>query len=1087
MPSGRIRVGNTVVSIGGSKVRFDNIPSPGVAGSPTITGGTAASGNISLSSAASFTGPFNFKGQVWQRDGIDTEQQSNNYVKSASDLGKQIRLKQYASGPGGSVFAYSAAISIVDQLLMTSGPLPEGQVGSPYSYTIQAAGGRSPYTFAMSTLPFGMSINSSTGVVSGTASSTGNTSYTITITDSDGIVFSYTGIWVISTTPVGGISNLTAILTTGTSQSVSFTNAANATDYQYRLNGGAWQTLSASRIITNLLPGTAYAIQVRGINAYGNGAASNTVNVTTPASSAPTVGLSYTPTYVPAWTFCPTRATLLTQLGLTTSQVITATDYASFEVALTAANAAQKPLVVGIDNGVYNVTTTQTRVYQDVPIYGYGLAAPIINAASRLSGWISVRANDILTYGIEFRNFTSVYVYAAGTLPLAIPDASNPAYDPATSLAKREPYHTSTDKLTLMSHSAVDAGYIMQAVGHFNVTGSPNLTSIKPVRMKNDGGPGGSRVPYNYRYPTSKSNWIYDNNTSGDALFATVIETNVPNLLAYSVNNATNASIVDSINANTGTSGYSAQLDPRTGKVVVLCASYYIRPFDWTVVSSGGSVSFDCVGAAVNLSYNIFSGCDRAMGGIGDVTAVGRLDLHKNVFDATWAAISLNYLMWSEIWAANNEYKNCLLTTSPYPGSGRSTQYGNAQTGATNQDGTWIWIGSNNPLYMRYIKTRGTVAHIDNNKCYNIDGNTNSDTVTSAGLVDLRLAWDNSSNKRDNHTFNYNDVKDVLNRLGAIDSQIFYLKGCSFTIVGNIFDGFGAKRRSNTRSVSNATSQGSEAGAILCKNNGYDLDPNGWIFIAGNFFTRGPNGLPWVKMEDKGGYFTVAGNHFLGWIIQLDDAIYGDANGRALTLWTGTATTNSGSATITIDSTTSGTLYKGMRIVVNGMVGHLKSGSGSTWTLASNATATNVAASATADLVNSLDGVLVRLYNYLKAFQFYGNFLENIADQGQQAVVLLHQIITVSGGTYSMYEISNNIHQNDNSADYPEFTSSTDPYYLNNGPTMADNSTPTSMILGRNTQLNAAGSVVGAPRFRKQNAYYTDNNNTTSKPYVPVP
>ncbi len=60
--------------------------------------------------------------------------------------------------------------------------------GEPFSTAVQVAGGLAPYTFSVTSgsLPPGIALNSSTGVISGTplASDTGNYSATVTVTDS---------------------------------------------------------------------------------------------------------------------------------------------------------------------------------------------------------------------------------------------------------------------------------------------------------------------------------------------------------------------------------------------------------------------------------------------------------------------------------------------------------------------------------------------------------------------------------------------------------------------------------------------------------------------------------------------------------------------------------------------------------------------------------------------------------------------------------------------------------------------------------------------------------------------------------------
>lgn len=68
-----------------------------------------------------------------------------------------------------------------------SDPIPEATVGAFYSYTLTASGGTPPYTFAITSgsLPAGLSLDGSTGIISGVpTTSVSLSSITFSVTDS---------------------------------------------------------------------------------------------------------------------------------------------------------------------------------------------------------------------------------------------------------------------------------------------------------------------------------------------------------------------------------------------------------------------------------------------------------------------------------------------------------------------------------------------------------------------------------------------------------------------------------------------------------------------------------------------------------------------------------------------------------------------------------------------------------------------------------------------------------------------------------------------------------------------------------------
>jgi len=72
------------------------------------------------------------------------------------------------------------------ELQITTTSLPNGAVNTAYSETLAATGGVTPYTWSVisGSLPSGLSLASSTGLISGTPTSSGTSNFTVQVTDS---------------------------------------------------------------------------------------------------------------------------------------------------------------------------------------------------------------------------------------------------------------------------------------------------------------------------------------------------------------------------------------------------------------------------------------------------------------------------------------------------------------------------------------------------------------------------------------------------------------------------------------------------------------------------------------------------------------------------------------------------------------------------------------------------------------------------------------------------------------------------------------------------------------------------------------
>jgi hypothetical protein len=105
--------------------------------------------------------------------GTPTTAGAFNFILQATDSANLTATRSISLTVNG------ASLSIA-----TSRQLPDGRLNEPYSQTITAAGGKPPYRWTSSGLPTGLTINSTTGLISGTPTAAGSFGIAITVSDS---------------------------------------------------------------------------------------------------------------------------------------------------------------------------------------------------------------------------------------------------------------------------------------------------------------------------------------------------------------------------------------------------------------------------------------------------------------------------------------------------------------------------------------------------------------------------------------------------------------------------------------------------------------------------------------------------------------------------------------------------------------------------------------------------------------------------------------------------------------------------------------------------------------------------------------
>ena len=99
-----------------------------------------------------------------------------------------VQVTDSSTTPTSATQQYSIFVSPASTLQLTAvSPLPAGYPNNPYSASISTTGGVRPFTFSLigGSLPPGLSLNTSNGVISGTPTAANSTPYTFTVQVSD--------------------------------------------------------------------------------------------------------------------------------------------------------------------------------------------------------------------------------------------------------------------------------------------------------------------------------------------------------------------------------------------------------------------------------------------------------------------------------------------------------------------------------------------------------------------------------------------------------------------------------------------------------------------------------------------------------------------------------------------------------------------------------------------------------------------------------------------------------------------------------------------------------------------------------------
>lgn len=285
---------------------------------------------------------------------------------------------------------YSGTIAAPLTIVTPAIPVPE--VGAPYSQTVNTTGGVGPFTFAVSggTLPPGLTLDPHTGVISGTLTSAGSYSFTVSVTDANGTVktVTYSGN-VAAALSITTLTLAVPVINTAYDQHVE--TGGGVSPVTFALSGGSLPAGLSLNAGTGAITGTpsasgAYTFTVEATDSTGSnathtyaGTIAAPLAIVTPTIPVPEVGAPYSQTVSTTggagpFTFAVTGGTLPAGLtldphtGVISGTLATAGPY-SFTVSVTDAN------------GTVRTVTYSGNVTAALSITTLTLPAPSIDVA----------------------------------------------------------------------------------------------------------------------------------------------------------------------------------------------------------------------------------------------------------------------------------------------------------------------------------------------------------------------------------------------------------------------------------------------------------------------------------------------------------------------------------------------------------------------------------------------------------------------------------------------------------------------------------------------------------------------------------
>ena len=506
---------------------------------------------------------------------------------STTDPSSAIQLSQGdAVSIGGSAISTSTTGNTIALAIappppvISSATMASGSIGTAFSYQITAS--NSPASYGATGLPTGLSVNTATGLISGTPAAAGTSTVTLSATNSGGTGNATLTLTITAATPVIS-SATTASGTVGTAFSYQITASNSPASYGAT---GLAAGLSVNTA-TGLISGTPTAagtstVTLSATNSGGTGnatltltitAATQAPGITSSASASGKVGSSFsyqiTATNSPASygaTGLPTGLSVNTATGLISGTPAAA---GTSTVTLSATNSG------GTGNATLTLTITA--------------ATPVISSATTASGTVGTA----FSYQITASNSPASY----GATGLA----AGLSVNTATGLISGTPTAAGTSTVTL---SATNSG------GTGNATLTLTITAATPVISSATTASGTVGAAFSYQIAASNSPASY-----GATGLAAGLSVNTATGLISGTPTAAGTSSITLSAINSGGAGHAVLTLTITGTILqpgiyssASASGKVGSPFSYQIGATYSPTSYTAPGLPAGLSLNTTTG-----------------------------------------------------------------------------------------------------------------------------------------------------------------------------------------------------------------------------------------------------------------------------------------------------------------------------------------------------------------------------------------------------------------------------------------------------------------------------------------------